>query len=94
MDCARDCGERRRASPAVVDFAHEHGVPEPCLGDIRLAVSEAVRNAVVHAFRGRADGTVIGSVTMDDPEWVERVTDDGSGMAPRDDSPGSGSGCR
>jgi stage II sporulation protein AB (anti-sigma F factor) len=78
---------------AVVDFAHEHGVPESCLRDIRLAVSEAVSNAVVHAFRGRADGTVIASVTMDDPEWIDVcVTDDGSGMAPRDDSPGLGLG--
>ena len=77
----------------MVDFAYEHGVPEPCLSDIRLAVSEAVTNAVMHAFRGRADGTVTASVTMDDPEWVEvRVTDDGSGMAPRDDSPGLGLG--
>ena len=77
----------------MVDFACEHGVPEPLLSNIRLAVSEAVTNAVIHAFRGRADGTVIASVTMDDPEWVEvRVTDDGSGMAPRDDSPGLGLG--
>ena len=78
---------------AVVDFAYEHGVPEPCLSDIRLAVSEAVSNAVVHAFRGRADGTVIASVTTGDSAWVEvLVTDDGTGMAPRDDSPGLGLG--
>jgi serine/threonine-protein kinase RsbW/stage II sporulation protein AB (anti-sigma F factor) len=78
---------------AVVDFAYEHGVPEPCLSDIRLAVSEALSNAVVHAFRGRTDGTVIASVTTDASEWIEvRVTDDGSGMAPRNDSPGLGLG--
>ena len=78
---------------AVVDFAYEHGVPEWCLSDIRLAVSEAVSNAVVHAFRGRAGGTVTASVTVDASEWVEvRVTDDGSGMAPRNDSPGLGLG--
>jgi anti-sigma regulatory factor (Ser/Thr protein kinase) len=78
---------------AVVDFAFEHGVPEPCLNDIRLAVSEAVSNAVVHAFRAGAYGTVIASVTIGAPEWVEvRVTDDGCGMAPRNDSPGLGLG--
>ena len=78
---------------AVVDFAFEHGVPEPCLSDIRLAVSEAVSNAIMHAFRGRADGTVIASMTIRAPEWIEvRVTDNGSGMAPRDDSPGLGLG--
>jgi serine/threonine-protein kinase RsbW/stage II sporulation protein AB (anti-sigma F factor) len=78
---------------AVVDFADEHGVPEPCLSDISLAVSEAVTNAVVHAFRNGADGTVIASVSMSDAGWVEvRVTDNGSGMAPRNDSPGIGLG--
>jgi anti-sigma regulatory factor (Ser/Thr protein kinase) len=77
----------------VVEFAHAHGAREPCLSDIRLAVSEAVTNAVVHAFRGRTNGTVIASVTVRDAEWVEvRVTDDGSGMAPRNDSPGLGLG--
>ena len=87
---AESVGQLRQA---VVDFAYEHGVPEPCLSDIRLAVSEAVSNAVMHAFRGRADGTVIASVTMGAPEWIEvRVTDDGSGMAPRNDSPGLGLG--
>jgi anti-sigma regulatory factor (Ser/Thr protein kinase) len=78
---------------AVSDFAYEHGVTEPRLSDIRLAVSEAVTNAVIHAFRGHEHGTVIASVSMSDPEWFEvRVTDDGSGMAPRDDSPGMGLG--
>ena len=87
---AESVGELRQA---VVDFASEHGVPEQRLSDIRLAVSEAVTNAVVHAFRGRPQGTVIASVSLSDAEWVEvRVTDDGSGMAPRDDSPGMGLG--
>ena len=87
---AQSVGQLRQA---VVEFAYQHGVPEPCLSDIGLAVSEAVTNAVVHAFRGRADGTVIASVTVGAPEWVEvRVSDDGSGMAPRDDSPGIGLG--
>jgi anti-sigma regulatory factor (Ser/Thr protein kinase) len=78
---------------AVVEFAYEHGVPEPRLSEIRLAVSEAVTNAVMHGFRGRTDGTVNVSVTMGAPGWIEVcVTDDGSGMAPRDDSPGIGLG--
>lgn len=77
----------------MVEFAYENGVTEPCVSDIRLAVSEAVTNAVVHAFRGRAHGTVMASVSMRDAGWVEvRVTDDGCGMTPRDDSPGMGLG--
>jgi anti-sigma regulatory factor (Ser/Thr protein kinase) len=77
-----------------VDFARENGVPEQCVSDVRLAVSEAVTNAVVHAFRGREDaGTVIVTACVRDREWIEvLVTDYGSGMAPRDDSPGVGLG--
>jgi anti-sigma regulatory factor (Ser/Thr protein kinase) len=59
--------QRSGTSPGpllLVDFAHEHDAPESNLSDIRLAVSEAVSDAVVHAFRGRADGTVIASVTV------------------------------
>jgi serine/threonine-protein kinase RsbW/stage II sporulation protein AB (anti-sigma F factor) len=77
----------------VSEFADDHGVTEPLLGDIRLAVSEAVTNAVIHAFRGREQGTVIAAVCVSDAEWFDvRVTDDGTGMAPRDDSPGMGLG--
>ena len=61
--------------------------------DVRLAVSEAVSNAVVHAFRDRRQpGTVSVSVSVDDAEIEIVVRDDGSGMAPRDDSPGIGLG--
>jgi serine/threonine-protein kinase RsbW/stage II sporulation protein AB (anti-sigma F factor) len=69
-------------------------VPESRVDSVRLAVSEAVTNAVVHAFRLRAQpGMVVVSVTVDDGKWIEvRVTDDGDGMAPRDDSPGPGLG--
>ena len=87
---ARSVPELRQA---VVDFACEHGVAEPGLSEVRLAVSEAVTNAVVHAFRARPEGVVTVSVSLRDPAWLElRVTDDGSGMAPRDDSPGLGLG--
>ena len=87
---ARSVPELRQA---VVDFACEHGVAEPGLSGVRLAVSEAVTNAVVHAFRERPEGTVTVSVSLREPEWLElRVTDDGSGMAPRGDSPGLGLG--
>ena len=83
-----------RVRESVADFARERGVPESRVDDVRLAVSEAVTNAVVHAFRERAEpGTVVVSVTVDDGEWIEvRVADDGGGMAPRDDSPGTGLG--
>lgn len=78
----------------ITDFAYANGVSEPRLSDVRLAVSEAVSNAVVHAFRGLGEsGTVLVAVTIREREWIDvRVTDDGSGMAARDDSPGAGLG--
>jgi serine/threonine-protein kinase RsbW len=79
---------------SVAEFAYENGVREPRLSDVRLAVSEAVTNVVVHAFRGFTEsGTVTVAVAVREHEWIEvRVTDHGSGMAPRDDSPGLGLG--
>lgn len=79
---------------SVGDFACENGIEEPRLSDVRLAVSEAVTNAVVHAYRALTEqGTVVVDVTVCPREWIEiRVTDDGAGMTPRDDSPGLGLG--
>ena len=61
-----------------------------------LCVSEAVTNAVVHAFRDRADGSglirVHGECDGDGILWVS-VEDDGVGIEPpRSDSPGLGLG--
>jgi len=60
---------------------------------VDLAVSEAVTNVVVHAYRDRDEpGRLHVAVTIaDDAVWVV-VGDDGTGMAPRADSPGLGLG--
>ena len=77
----------------VADFIEANGIAESDLTDVQLAVSEAVTNAVVHAFRdGTKSGTVTVSVTVDDERVEVVVRDNGSGMAPRDDSPGLGLG--
>jgi serine/threonine-protein kinase RsbW/stage II sporulation protein AB (anti-sigma F factor) len=77
----------------VADFVIANGIAEPHVTDIRLAVSEAASNAIMHAFRDRSErGTVSVGVTVDDGEIEIVVRDDGSGMAPRDDSPGLGLG--
>ena len=65
---------------------------------VELAVSEAVSNVVLHAYRDREEATEDGRihlrVTADgDGVWV-LVADDGVGMSPRDDSPGLGLGLR
>ena len=83
-----------RLRRSVVDFAGHHGVPEPLLADIALAVSEAVTNVVMHAFPGPTEtGSVSVSVTVDNGDSVAvRVSDDGGGLSPRTDSPGMGIG--
>jgi serine/threonine-protein kinase RsbW/stage II sporulation protein AB (anti-sigma F factor) len=83
-----------RVRESVVDFLRERGVPDASVEDVRLAVSEAVTNAVVHAFRARAEpGIVVVTASVSEGACVDvRVTDDGDGLAPRDDSPGPGLG--
>jgi len=78
---------------AVVDFAYANGIPESIAEAIRLAVSEAVTNAVVHGYQRYAQpGSMHVSATVEG-DWIDlRVSDHGSGFAPRDDSPGLGLG--
>jgi serine/threonine-protein kinase RsbW/stage II sporulation protein AB (anti-sigma F factor) len=86
----RAVGELRRA---VRDFAATHGVLDPPLADIGLAVSEAVTNAVVHSYRSDATpGPVEVSARHSEHELRLVVADHGRGYGPRTDSPGMGVG--
>ena len=78
----------------AIEFARGEGVPDPPLEELRLAISEAVTNAVVHAFREQdLPGTVTVTVDVTVHEFVEAVVrDDGIGMSARTDSPGLGLG--
>jgi anti-sigma regulatory factor (Ser/Thr protein kinase) len=64
---------------------------------VELAVSEAVANVAVHAYRDdRPAGADLGrvriSARIDGDELRVVVSDDGVGMSPRADSPGLGLG--
>ena len=61
-------------------------------GTIAIAVSEALTNVVVHAYRDTGGGTMRISATMLVDVLLVVVSDDGLGMSPRDDSPGMGMG--
>ncbi len=62
------------------------------LADVRLAVSEACANAVIHAYPEGAPGLLDFEVSTG-PDLLEIVVrDHGSGMMPRADSPGFGVG--
>ena len=77
----------------VVGFLAAHDVCSDRAEDIRLALSEALSNAVLHAYRDAPDsGDLEVRAVRDDGSVEVVVRDCGSGMAPRPDSPGLGLG--
>lgn len=92
--------ETWRAVPANVPTARHvvlshlkaTNISDPPLNDICLACSEAVSNAVIHAYVGRDPGPVRVRVDVGPNEIELTVQDEGTGMAPRADSPGLGVG--
>jgi anti-sigma regulatory factor (Ser/Thr protein kinase) len=77
---------------ALGGFADAFAVPESKLADIRLAVTEACANVVVHAYPDDEDGTMEVLASMHDGEMTVCVRDWGRGIRPRPDSPGLGLG--
>jgi serine/threonine-protein kinase RsbW len=75
----------------VAAFAQRAGMDEEGVGAIRLAVSEAATNAVVHAYR-ESGGRLQVRAHVAAGELVVIVADTGPGLAPRPDSPGLGLG--
>jgi len=75
---------------AAVAFART--IPGMDVDGVRLAVSEAVSNAVIHAYRSDDPGTVRLRAEAVDGRLVVEVTDEGGGLMPRPDSPGMGLG--
>jgi anti-sigma regulatory factor (Ser/Thr protein kinase) len=77
----------------VTAYAQRVGIAERRLPDVRLAVSEAATNAVLHAYRGRDGGEIrVDARVMEDGRLRIVVEDDGFGPLPRPDSPGIGLG--
>ncbi len=67
-------------------------VEEELLSDVRLAVTEACSNVVVHAYPDEDPGPLEVLATVDDGALTVVVRDEGSGIAPHPDSPGLGLG--
>ncbi|MEY2514370.1 MAG: serine/threonine-protein kinase RsbW [bacterium] len=77
----------------VAAFVTAAGLGEPLLSGVKLAVSEAVTNAVMHAYIGAEEPGEVRLLARVDAERVHvTVSDDGCGMLPRLDSPGLGVG--
>ena len=74
-------------------FASDAGMPDDDVAEVRIAVSEALTNAAMHAYRDRDfEGDVSVDTEVAGGELLVRVRDYGIGIAPRADSPGLGLG--
>jgi anti-sigma regulatory factor (Ser/Thr protein kinase) len=83
-------GDGRRG---VTRFAASAGATARALDSIAVCVSEAMTNAVVHAYRHQErPGTIEVAAELDGDWLCVRVRDRGGGLVPRLDSPGLGVG--
>lgn len=80
------------ARSALVDFAHEAGASDEQLESIQLAASEAITNAVIHAYESTQQGEVQVNASYVEGELWLLVADSGHGLRPRRQSPGLGLG--
>lgn len=100
MSCGDALNESYPAVPEVVPLARRElasvaaaaGAAGERLDEIRLAVSEALTNAVVHAYRdGESGGLHVTAAVAADELWV-LIGDDGRGLHAWNDSQGLGIG--
>ncbi|HWC26551.1 MAG TPA: ATP-binding protein [Solirubrobacteraceae bacterium] len=73
-------------------FAEAVSVDEQTLADIKLAITEACTNVVMHAYEDHEDGDLEVDATIDDDRLMVVIRDNGRGIVPRPDSPGLGLG--
>ena len=77
---------------AVAEFLASEGAAEELVQTVKLAVSEALTNVVLHAYPDGVPGPVIVAAAMGDQSVEVTISDIGRGMVPRPDSPGAGLG--
>jgi anti-sigma regulatory factor (Ser/Thr protein kinase) len=78
---------------AILASAKTNGIAALDRADIALAVSEACANVVAHAYpHAETPGPLVVAAHREDHEYVVVVSDEGTGMIPRTDSPGFGIG--
>lgn len=80
------------AREAVCALAQGAGMDGEQLENLRLVVSEAVSNVVLHAYGDGVSGAVHLTAALAGAELWVLVADDGLGLRPRSDSPGLGLG--
>ncbi|HET9125071.1 MAG TPA: ATP-binding protein [Solirubrobacteraceae bacterium] len=84
-------GSIPRARRAVAQYAARNGIGGELLDGIRLAVSEAVTNVVMHAYPDRSGAVHVTAAVAGAELWV-LVADDGCGHRTPSRQPGLGWG--
>jgi serine/threonine-protein kinase RsbW len=84
----RAVGILRRKLAAM---AKDCGMDAAAIADVRLAVTEAATNAVIHAYR-EAEGDLTVTAAVQDGKLAIVISDSGPGLVERHDSPGLGVG--
>ena len=79
------------ARHALSDFAVAAGADRAKIDAVRLAVSEALTNSVLHAYAEEPGNVYVTAALVAAELWV-LIADDGRGMEPQTDRPGLGLG--
>ncbi len=79
------------ARSSLSEFALAAGADQDQADAVRLAASEALTNAVVHAYGDEPGNVYVTAALVSDEFWV-LIADDGRGLEPRTDRPGLGLG--
>jgi anti-sigma regulatory factor (Ser/Thr protein kinase) len=85
LDLKCDARSVATARNAVAELARRVGAE---VDDVRIAVSEAVANSVVHAYRGMRPRNISVEARPERGLLVVVVADQGIGMTPNPDGPG------
>jgi anti-sigma regulatory factor (Ser/Thr protein kinase) len=80
-----------RARMALAMFAHATGATPAQVEAVRLAVSEALTNAVMHAYGAHSGAVHVSASRAGEELWV-LITDDGHSVDAGYESPGLGMG--
>jgi anti-sigma regulatory factor (Ser/Thr protein kinase) len=80
-----------RLRRAMAELAKDCGMDAEGIGDVRLAVTEAATNAVIHAY-AQSEGELRVTAAVHQGELAIAISDTGPGLVERRDSPGLGLG--
>ena len=83
-----------KARRAVAEFCERCGLPAPLIDDVKLVVTEACTNVVLHAYDGTRAGTFEVHAQLEPGVLLLSVSDQGRGIAAPSINRGLGLGLR